>query len=67
MRFRTIDLLSVSIGIFAIVFGLVSDRFFAGLIRKRPASERPLPIWFGRLWFVLFGAVAISNGIWHWF
>ena len=68
MRFSTLDLLSISTGILAIVFGLTPGvTFYPGLMRKRSASERPLPVWFGRLWFVLFGAVEISNGIWRWF
>jgi hypothetical protein len=64
---RSLDILSVVIGCGAIAFGLWGNRFYAGLIRPRREGEAVLPRWFGRLWFIVCGIVAISNGIWRWF
>jgi hypothetical protein len=63
---RPLDILSISLGILAIVFGFVADSFYPGLIRRSNEGVKPLPRWFGRMWFFLFGLAAISNGVWHW-
>lgn len=63
---RPMDMISIVIGFLAIGFALVADRFYAGLIKTRTDDERTLPRWFGRAWFIAFGVVAISNGLFHW-
>jgi hypothetical protein len=47
---------------FAIYVGFTAENFFPGKL-GRNSTGKPLPKWFGRLWFFAFAAVAVYMGI----
>ena len=54
----------VSLGIAVAVFGLLpGGNFFTEFLTLRGIVRRPLPRWFGRLWFVGGGALLIYWGL----
>jgi hypothetical protein len=53
-----------AMGIFALVIGVRSDRFYTGAIARQ--SKRRVPKWFGRAWFLVFAAVAFYIGVINW-
>jgi hypothetical protein len=57
------SLLFVALGIAAAVFGLVAGSFHIRLPGLQGEVKKPLPSWFGRLWFLAFGALLIYFGI----
>ncbi len=52
------------LGVFAITFGFVPGNFNAGRVRDNK-GRKLLPRWFARMWFFLFGAILITNGVWR--
>jgi len=64
--FKTSGILLLGVGIAAIVLGLLPvGNFFTELPTLRGIIRKPLPRWFGRLWFVGFGALLIYWGLTH--
>lgn len=63
---RSVDIISIVLGLLAVGFAFVADRFYAGQIKVRTRDERVLPRWLGRLWFIALGLLMISNGLFHW-
>jgi hypothetical protein len=64
--FKTSAALLIALGIAVTVFGLLpSVTFFTELLTLRGIVKKPLPRWFGRLWFVALGALCIYWGLTH--
>jgi hypothetical protein len=56
-HFKTSSVLLVALGIAVIVFGwLPGGNFFTEFLTVRGIVRKPLPRWFGRLWFAGAGA-----------
>lgn len=47
---------------FGLYGGIAASAFYPGRL-GRPSRGKPLPKWFGRLWFLGFAAIAIYWGI----
>lgn len=63
-RFKTTGVLLIALGIAATVVGLLpGEGFFTELPTLRGIVRKPLPRWFGRLWFVGAGALCIYWGL----
>jgi len=63
---KTSSVLLVVLGIAVIVFGLLPGvNFFTDFPTLRAIARKPLPTWFGRLWFVAAGALLIYWGLTH--
>jgi hypothetical protein len=58
-------LVLVALGIAVAIFGLVAGSFHVRLPGLQREVKRPLPGWFGRLWFLVFGALLIYLGVRH--
>ena len=52
----------IGLGLFAAAFALISDNFYPSMIR---GGTKPLPKWFGRLWFLTFALFMFYFGIRH--
>ena len=64
--FKTSGILLLGFGIAVTVFGLLPrTNFFTELPTLRGIIGKPLPRWFGRLWFVGAGALLIYWGLTH--
>ena len=64
--FKTSGIFLVGLGIAVTVFGLLpGSNFFTELPTLRGIVRKPLPRWFGRLWFVGAGALLIYWGLTH--
>jgi hypothetical protein len=64
--FKTSAVLLIAFGIAATVFGLLpGGTFFTEVPTLRGVVRKSLPRWFGRLWFVTVGALAIYWGLTH--
>jgi hypothetical protein len=64
--FKTPSVLLVVFGVAVTVFGLLPGvNFFIKLPTLRAIIRRPLPTWFGRLWFVAAGALLVYWGPTH--
>jgi len=63
--FTTSGSLLILLGIAVLIFGLVADKFLIQLPGLQGIIKKPLPNWFGRLWFLVGGAVLIYLGISH--
>ena len=62
--FKTSGVFGVVFGIAVTVFGLLPGaNFFTELPTLRGIVKKPLPRWFGRLWFVGAGALCIYWGL----
>lgn len=63
---NTSSVLLVAFGIAVTVFGLLPGvNFFTELPTWRGIVRKPLPSWFGRLWFVAAGASSVYWGLTH--
>ncbi len=58
-------LLLVALGSAVAIFGLVAGSFHIRLPGLQCEVKKPLPGWFGRLWFLAFGALLIYLGVRH--
>jgi hypothetical protein len=58
-------LLLVGLGIAVAIFGLVAGSFHIRLPGLHSEVKKPLPGWFGRVWFLACGAVLIYLGVRH--
>jgi len=47
---------------FAVYFGATSESFYPGRL-GRNSNGKPVPKWFGRLWFFGFAVIALYMGI----
>ena len=64
--FKTSRILLVAFGVAVIVFGLLPGvNFFTELPTLRGIVRKPVPRWFGRLWFSAGGALLIYWGLTH--
>jgi hypothetical protein len=64
--YKTSGVLLVVFGIAVTLFGLLPGvHFFTELPSLRAIVRKPLPTWFGRLWFVAGGALLIYWGLTH--
>jgi hypothetical protein len=65
-RFETSSVLLFVLGTAVIVFGLLpGGNFFTEFLTLRGIVRKPLPTWFGRLWFVVAGALLVYWGLTH--
>jgi hypothetical protein len=56
--------LLVALGVAVALFGLLpGEKFFTELLTWRGVVRKPLPSWFGRLWFAATGALLIYWGL----
>ena len=63
---KTSSVLLVVFGIAVTVFGLLPGmHFYTELPSRRGIVRKPLPVWFGRTWFVAVGALLIYWGLTH--
>jgi hypothetical protein len=64
--FKTSSVLLVLLGAAVTVVGLLPGvNFFTELPTLRGIVRKPLPTWFGRLWFVAAGALLVYWGLTH--
>jgi hypothetical protein len=64
--FKVPSIVLLCLGIATIVFGLLPGvNFFTELPNLRGIVRKPLPRWFGRLWFVGAGALFVYWGLAH--
>jgi hypothetical protein len=47
---------------FAVYVGVTAENFYPGRLGRK-AAGKPLPKWFGRLWFFGFATIAVFMGI----
>lgn len=50
---------------FAIYIGFTAKEFYPGRLAGKPKGK-PVPKWFGRLWFLGFSAIMLYEGIRAW-
>jgi hypothetical protein len=63
-RLKTSNTLLVVLGIAVIVFGLLPGvGFFTDFPTFRGIVRKPIPAWFGRLWFAALGALLVYWGL----
>jgi hypothetical protein len=65
MGLRSSGVLLVALGIAVALFGLVAGSFHIRLPGLQREVKKPLPGWFGRLWFLAGGALLIYLGLKH--
>jgi hypothetical protein len=54
----------IGLGLFALLFLFVGGEYYASMVG--PIGKRkPLPKWFGRLWFLAFALIMFYFGITH--
>jgi hypothetical protein len=58
-------LILVALGVAVVGFGLAGGSFHVRLPGFQSEHKMPLPIWFGRLWFLASGVLLIYLGITH--
>lgn len=59
-------IITVGIGAAAIVWGLIPGvTFYPGSLGLKSVAKKPVPKWFGRLWFIAFGLWFIYMGLRH--
>ena len=64
--YKTSSVVLVAFGIGVAIFGLLpGGNFFTRLPTLRGIVRKPLPTWFGRLWFVAAGALLVYWGLTH--
>jgi hypothetical protein len=63
--FKTSSVLLVLLGIAVTVFGLLPGVNFFIDPALRAIVRKPLPTWFGRLWFVAAGTLLVYWGLTH--
>lgn len=64
--FKTSSALLLVFGAAVIVFGLLPGvNFFTEFPTLRGIVRKPVPTWFGRLWFVAAGALLVYWGLTH--
>ena len=63
--FETSRILLLVLGITVTVFGLLGANFWIEVLTRQGIVRKPLPTWFGRLWFAGAGALLIYWGITH--
>jgi hypothetical protein len=66
-------IIGIAIGVAAIVFGVKATEFYALGPGQRPKpSTKPVSRWFGKVWYIGIGVLAISwslpslHGPWYW-
>ena len=60
---RPYDILLILLGTGVILFGLAAGRFHVRLPGLTEQVKKPLPRWFGRLWFFGGGVLLIYLGL----
>jgi hypothetical protein len=65
--YKTSSVLLLVFGTAVIVFGLLvpDGNFFTESLTRRGIVRKPMPTWFGRLWFVAAGALLVYWGLMH--